>query len=100
MIWHFHPEAAEEFLEACVHYTDISPELGRAFYASVEAGIEKILARPRTWPVIEDGVRRFMVQRFPYGLYYTLVDEGEVVLVVAVMHMRRRPGYWRHRLTW
>ncbi len=99
MIWRYHPEAAEEFLEACIHYTGISPELGRTFYASIEGGIQKIVSRPRTWPVIEDGVRRFVVQRFPYGIYYTLVDENEVVLVVAVMDMRRRPGYWRHRLT-
>ena len=40
MIWRYHPEAAEEFLEACVHYSEISPELGRSFYASIEGGIE------------------------------------------------------------
>lgn len=98
MIWRYHHEAAEEFLEACTHQFEISPELGRAFYANIEGSIEKIVSGPRTWPVIEDGVRRFVVQRFPYGIYYTLVDE-DVVLVVAVMDMRRKPGYWRHRLT-
>jgi toxin ParE1/3/4 len=71
MIWRYHPEAAEEFLEACIHYSQISPDLGRAFYASIEGSIEKIVNAPRTWPVIEDGVRRFVVQRFPYGVYYT-----------------------------
>ena len=83
MIWRYHPEAAEEFLEACVHYSEISPELGRAFYDSIEAGIERIVAGPRIWPVIEDGVRRFVVNRFPYGIYYTLADGDEIVLVVA-----------------
>ena len=98
MIWRYHPEAAEELLEACIHYSEVSPELGRAFFASVEGSIEKIVSGPRIWPVIEDGVRRFVVRRFPYGIYYTLVDEDRVVLVVAIMDLRRRPGYWRHRL--
>ncbi len=53
---------------------------------------------PWVWPVMEDNVRRFLVRRFPYGIYYTLVDDESVVLVVAVMDMRRRPGYWRDRL--
>ena len=99
MIWRYHPEAAEEFLEACIHYSGISPELGRAFYASIEGSLEKIVGGPRTWPVIESDVRRCVVRRFPYGIYYTLVDEDSVILVVAVMDMRRQPGYWRHRLT-
>jgi toxin ParE1/3/4 len=98
MIWRYHPEAAEEFLAACIHYAGISPELGRAFYESIEGGIETILGGPRVWPVIEDGVRRFVVRRFPYGIYYSLLDDG-VVLMVAVMDLRRRPGYWRHRIT-
>ena len=98
MIWRFHPEAAEEFLEACTHYSEISLKLGRAFHASIEDGIEKIVTGPRVWPVMEDNVRRFLVRRFPYGIYYTLVDDDSVVLVVAVMDMRRRPGYWRERL--
>ncbi len=57
MIWRYHPEAAEEFLEACIHYSEISSELGRAFYASIEGSIEKIVSGPRIWPVIDDGVR-------------------------------------------
>jgi plasmid stabilization system protein ParE len=98
MIWRYHPEAAEEFLAACVHYAEISPELGRTFHDSIEASLERILSGPRVWPVIEDGVRRFVVRRFPYGIYYSLLDDDSVVLVVAVMDLRRRPGYWRHRI--
>ena len=59
MIWRFHPEAAEEFLEACTHYSKISLKLARAFHSTIEEGIEKIVAGPRVWPVIEDGVRPF-----------------------------------------
>ncbi len=98
MIYRFHPEAAEELLEACTHYSKISSDLAHAFYTRFENGIEKILAGPRVWPVVEAEVHRFLLHRFPYGIYYVLLDEGSVVFVVAVMHMSREPGYWRDRL--
>ena len=98
MIYRFHLEAAEELLDACTHYSEISDDLAHAFYTRFEEGIEKILAGPRTWPLVEDGVHRFLLHRFPYGIYYVLVDEESVVFVVAVMHMSRQPGYWRDRL--
>jgi len=98
VIYRFHPEAAEELLEACTYYSEISNELAHAFYTRFEEGVEKILAGPRTWPQVEDGVHRFLMQRFPYGIYYMLVDEENVVFVVAVMHTSRQPGYWRYRL--
>lgn len=99
MKWRYHPVAAEEFLEGCACYRATSAELARAFYRDVEDGIEKILRGPRQWVVIEGDVRRFPMRRFPYGIYYTLVDDDEVVLIVAVMHMRRRPGTWRDRVS-
>ncbi len=99
MIWRYHPEAAEELLEASKYYLEISPELARSFVANVEEAIEKILHAPGTWPVVDDGVRRFLVRRFPYGIYYTLVDGETTVLVLAVMHMRRHSENWRGRLT-
>ena len=98
MIYRFHPEAAEEFLEACTYYSEISNDLAHAFYTRLEEGVETILDDPRVWPLVEPEVRRFLLRRFPYGIYYTLVDEGETVFIVAVMHMSRQPGYWRDRL--
>lgn len=43
----------------------------------------------------ESGIRRAMLARFPFTIvYHELEDEVEVV---AVMHQRRHPGYWKHR---
>ena len=41
-------------------------------------------------------VRRVLVKRFPYGVYYLV--EGEVLLVLAVAHSRRKPHYWADRM--
>ena len=41
-------------------------------------------------------MRRRMLNRFPYGLLYAV--EADRIIVVAVMHLHRRPGYWKDRL--
>lgn len=45
---------------------------------------------------LRPGVRRRILRRFPYSILYTL--DNDVVLVIAVAHQRRRPGYWRRRV--
>jgi len=97
MRYGFHPDALDEYLEATAHYAEISSELGEAFVDAVEHGVGQILEHPRTWRLVEGDVRRYLLHRFPYGIYYRMVSE-ERILIAAVMHMSRRPGYWRYRL--
>jgi hypothetical protein len=39
---------------------------------------------------------RCLVHVFPYAILYSI--EAKYVLIVAVMHLSREPGYWRHRI--
>jgi len=96
MRYRFHPEAAQEYFEAVLYYKEISSELSNAFTQSVDKGIYNIIENATTWPIIEDNVRRHLIDRFPYGIYYTI--ESRYILIVAVMHMSRKPGYWKNRL--
>jgi len=95
MKWKFHPGASEEYLEATRHYTGIDQKLGLAFVQCVEFGIQQITETPLCWREIEEDIRRYLITRFPFGIYYTIEDE--FILVVSVMHMKRRPFYWRER---
>ena len=95
MRWRFHPEAAEEYLASWRHYAMIGETLGDAFSRSVEAAINQIVAHPTAWREIKEDVRRHLLARFPFGIYYTI--EADYILIIAVMHMQRRPGYWRDR---
>ncbi len=52
--------------------------------------------RPRVYPCLRGEVRRHFGRPFPYALIY--VDEPQGVLVLAIAHFKRRPGYWLHRL--
>ncbi|MFO7567755.1 MAG: type II toxin-antitoxin system RelE/ParE family toxin [Enhygromyxa sp.] len=52
--------------------------------------------RPRAWPEVEPGVRRVVLDRFPFSLIYRIT--ADELQVLAVAHHRRRPGCWRDRL--
>jgi toxin ParE1/3/4 len=58
--------------------------------------IAVILEAPRRWPMANHGTRKFLLQRFPYAVYYREFPSG--IEVLAVAHGHRKPGYWKSRL--
>ncbi len=95
MKYYFHSEAEEEFNQAIDYYESCSVGLGFDFFEEVFSAIERALAHPKAWPVLEDDVRRIQTNRFPYGILYT--EESEVIYILAVMHLHRDPDYWKQR---
>ena len=91
----FHPEAEAEFAEAAEWYDERRPGLGRNFVAAVRAKVDEIRGAPERWPSVR-GVRRTLVHRFPYAVVYREV-ENEMIQIIAVAHVRRRPKYWSTR---
>jgi toxin ParE1/3/4 len=96
MRYEFHPEALEEYRQAALWYAQREPELGLQFIGSVEDAIKRVVDAPSRWRVIEEDVRRCLTRIFPYAVLYTI--ETDFLLIVAVMHCSREPGYWRLRL--
>jgi len=92
----FHPETNNEFVKAVEYYEEREQGLGHDFAVEIYSTIERILAHPKAWPVIEEDIRRSLVRRFPYGILYA--EDGEEIFVVAVMHLQREPDYWKHRM--
>jgi len=96
MTFDFHPEARLEYREAAAFYESRRSGLGAALTLEVEAAIDRMRQNPKAGRVIEQDVRRCLTHTFPYGILYTV--EQESILIVAVMHLHRQPGYWRNRL--
>ncbi len=93
----FHPEARLKFLNAVEYYRGKSPELARDFYEEVNRAIEDLLEFPEASIVIHPlGVRRKVMQRFPYNVLYTV--DPDVLYILAIAHQKRRPDYWLQRL--
>jgi toxin ParE1/3/4 len=95
MTFSFHPEAEAEFLEAIEYYEERERGLGYDLSIEVFATIQNIITYPSAWPVVEEGVRRCLVNRFPYGVIYSI--EQDEIFILAVMHLRRHPDYWKSR---
>jgi plasmid stabilization system protein ParE len=89
------PEAEQEAREAFLWYWRHDPQVGLRFELALTAALERAAEAPEHGPVVDAGVRRLLVEGFPYGVLYAV--EPERVVVLAVMHLHRRPGYWRSR---
>ena len=84
-----------EFNEAIEWYETHEPGLGLDFAAEVHAAVQRALAFPLAWQEMGGDIRRALVHRFPYGVLYVL--ERDRLLIIAVMHLHRQPGYWQNR---
>jgi plasmid stabilization system protein ParE len=91
----FHPEALTEYAEAVEYYLQQGSEVAQAFIDTVENAVYQIRESPARWGVIDEDVRRYLTQKFPYGILYTI--EQDYILILAVMHCSRKPGDWKNR---
>ena len=92
----FHPEAEKEYADAANYYFRINPELAGRFYDEIERLIVDIRMQPEWFRLFDPPARRHFSDVFPYAVLY--LDQPDRIWIVAVMHMKRRPGYWRVRL--
>ena len=93
----FHPEARAELREARGWYYERSPLSATAFAHAVDNAVSGIVEAPIKYPLAEHTTRKFVLQRFPFNIFF-LPGEFEIVSV-AVAHQKRRPGYWSSRVS-
>lgn len=93
---HFLDVAQEEFDDAVEYYNAQSPGLGDEFLLEVLSTLERVRQFPNAWHPYTQNSRRCQTRRFPYGVAYQILESE--ILVVAVAHLRRRPGYWFDRM--
>jgi len=89
--------ASEEFMEAVRWYEAQRPGLGAALYDAVNTTIDSIEEQSEIGSVVhhDPQTRRVLVPRFPYQIVYH--RHGDEAVIVAIAHLKRRPGYWKHR---
>lgn len=89
--------AREEAFAAADYYELQAAGLGAEFFRVLDGAIDLILASPGAGAEYELQTRRLVLPRFPYTVFYEI--DGDELLIVAVAHQRRRPGYWHRRQT-
>ncbi|MCB1230214.1 MAG: type II toxin-antitoxin system RelE/ParE family toxin [Verrucomicrobiae bacterium] len=90
-----HPEALAEALEAKYYIREDDPREAEAFVVELQAAIDRIRENPETPACFSGEYRKMRAGKFRYAAVYRL-REGEIQ-VMAVMHLHRKPGYWKER---
>jgi plasmid stabilization system protein ParE len=90
-----HESAEDELNAAALFYELRELDLGKEFLEELSQSCSRIAEQPLSYSIYFDEYRRYLMGRFPYGVVYRI--QGQQVLVFAVAHVRRRPGYWRDR---
>lgn len=92
----YHPFALEELVQASEYYELKVKGLGERLLDEIETAVNDVTTAPDRWPYFLLNTRRRLLDRFPYMIVY--LEDPERIFILAVMHQRRRPGYWKKRL--
>ena len=88
-------DASRELGEAALWYEDRSAGLGHDFLRAVDASFAQIQRTPHVFPVVHGSIRRALLRRFPYAVYF--VESDDSIRVIACLHVRRDPRSWQQR---
>jgi len=88
----FHRLAELELNDAALYYEQESSGLGIRFLNEVERYVDGIVANPKAGRKVRGEVRRRILRKFPYGILYSVKDDG--VRILAIMNLKRKPNYW------
>jgi plasmid stabilization system protein ParE len=88
--------AEEDYAESLRWYAERSKRAAEGFEAEFTRVLEAIAANPGRYPLCDDRHRFHLLKRYPFQVIYRMVSEHQL-LVVAVAHASRRPGYWSER---
>ena len=96
----FHPAALLEYNEAARFYLHAaSPKIAQSFVAAVEFAVAALVTSPAQFRVVEEPeIRRYVLRRFPFAIYFQWDQANHRITIFAVMHHSRKPGYWQTRL--
>ena len=95
MKFRFHPSAAAEHFLRAQRYADEDPVVSARYVATVDTVIGRLREAPLQFPSIAGGVRSARVPGFPVGVVFRI--DATAIVIVALAHDIRMPGYWRHR---
>ncbi len=92
----YHPRVEDDLADAAGFYEEQCPGLGEDFLTEARRAVSGICAMPERWVRVEGSVRRCLLERFPFAVFYS--HDGDQVLVLTIVHTRRHPNTWKQRL--
>jgi ParE-like toxin of type II ParDE toxin-antitoxin system len=94
--YRFLSPAEDEMAEASLFYDAASSGLGNDFLDDVQQAIDRLCEYPQAGGAVASNLKRLLLHRFPFSIIYSV--EADVILIIAIAHHGRRPGYWQSRV--
>jgi len=91
----FTQAARAELIQAQDWYEGEASGLGRSFREAIDALAQRMSGNPRQFPILFGNIRRALLRRFPYSLFFVVEDQD--LIVIACFHASRDPSYWQKR---
>jgi toxin ParE1/3/4 len=91
----FRREAEAEVIDALSWYRARGLDLAGEFRKSLDSCLKSIQSLPESHPIVHRDIRRALMKRFPYGVFY--VKDEALVTVLARFHAKRDPVIWKER---
>ncbi len=92
----YHPAIEHELREIIEYYNECTQGLGAEFLNEFERQVLKIASMPTRWMTVETDVRRSLMKRFPYVIYFRALED-DVLRITVIKHQRRHPDYGQGR---
>ena len=91
-------EAEEEMNFSAQYYNQQSSGLGLDFLEEIEKSLQFIEKDPERWLYYEQNIHKYNTRRFPFSIFYVFEKDIDKIIIIAVAHQKRKPGYWKQRL--
>jgi hypothetical protein len=91
----FNELAVREMNDAIAYYELQFSGLGTAFKEEIKKAINRIIKYPNAWPIVDENIRKYILHKYPYNLYYSM--EKDHLYIIAIAHQHRKPNYWIDR---
>lgn len=91
------PEVEDDVKNAMAWYSSQRAGLGDDFLLAFEVEIIRILKSPLIYATVKNQIRRALIARFPYAIFF--IVEESTILILAVVHQKRKPSVWKKRKT-
>lgn len=89
-------EAEVDFDKSYEFYSEDSPKVADIFFKQINLGFENIKQNPKSFPIAHKDVRKYIVKKFPFVIYFRIIHT--VIQVIAIFHTSRNPEIWNERI--
>ena len=89
-------EAEIDFDKSYEYYYKDNPNVADIFFQSINLSLENVKQYPFSFPEIHKNVRKYVVKKFPFVIYYQVTES--VIRIIAIFHTSRNPEIWNDRV--